>query len=554
MKAGNVLSFGLLPLLAGLGVATSSSQAADSGDAKRCTVERIQSIVGDGAVIETVTQENNPVRNCRIDGYVTTLNPGPNKVRFRLQLPTDNFNGRLYMAGLGGAAGYVPTDSQVPRGNPIVAGFAMAGTDTGHSGETLDWSFIGRNAAQTLDYDSRGGHVVAVVTQKITRDYYGIEKLYRYHSGCSGGGRMGVRALESHPDDYDGILIGAPGRSTANMLMFMWASQQMQREPGSWLSPAKLSMVEQRVTAQCDATDGAVDGVVWNPEACKFNTATLLCKLGQPQSECLTRPELTTLDAIHEGPRDPAGRLIHPGMPLTNTAAGWGSFLGTTPPPWNDSIRLKDMATSNAATVMGHVLSRAYFGDSFNFVRDFDFRNQAQVNAWWVAARRTGWGMPHKADLSDAEKAGTKVIWWHGTSDAGPVFPTSTEYLRDAQRNFGGSTQRLANVVRFYPVPGMLHCGGGTGPDDAPDRLLWELIDWVEKGKTPGAVVTGRGVGKANYSFIQNAAPGVSGVQIPTSVGAPRGFLLCPAPLVSKFHGPRGAEFDAAQWSCEKPS
>jgi feruloyl esterase len=119
---------------------------------------------------------------------VTTTSPGPNKVNFRLQLPDSDWNGRYYFIGLGATAGYVPTDSQIPAGNPMLKGFAVAGTDTGQQNRA-DWSFIGRDKAQALDYTSRGAHVTAVATQQITRKYYGREKIYRYHSGCSGGGR-----------------------------------------------------------------------------------------------------------------------------------------------------------------------------------------------------------------------------------------------------------------------------------------------------------------------------------------------------------------------------
>jgi len=519
--------------------------------AGKCTVAVIQAMVAADTVIESAAPTAAPVPHCRIDGYVTTTDPGPNKVRFRLQLPDKGFNGRFIMAGLGGAAGYVPTDMQIPNGNAILAGFAMAGTDTGHSGEMLDWSFIRDNPAQSVDYVHRGGHVSTVAMQKITRDYYAVQKLYRYHSGCSGGGRMGVQAAERHPEDYDGILIGAPGRSTATMLMFMWATKQMAREPGAWLSPAKLGLIEQKVTAQCDALDGAKDSIVQEPGKCHFKPEVLQCK-GADGPDCLTAPEIRTFKAIAEGPKYPDGTRITGGMPITNTAAGWMSFLGATPPPWPDSISLKDMARTNAATIMGHVMSKAYFGPDFDYFRDFDFNNQKQFDAWWAAADRTGFGRPSTADLSGVERANTKIIWWHGVSDAGPTLDTTLGYFRDAQKSLGGSAARLDKVAKLYEVPGMLHCGSGTGPDDVPDQLLQTLIAWTEKGVRPGPVVTGRGPSRAHPIFADKNGPTTSGVLIPTSKGADRDFLLCPAPQVARFNGKAGGENDAANWSCVK--
>src|SRR5690606_35626262 len=115
-----------------------------------------------------------------------------------------------------------------------------------------DWDFLGESEAKALDHVHRGGHVAAVATQAITRDFYGTSKLYRYHSGCSGGGRMGMMAIIHHPEDYDGVLLGAPGgRSSGTMLKFIHASRAMM-EPGAWVSPAKLKMVDDKVTAACD--------------------------------------------------------------------------------------------------------------------------------------------------------------------------------------------------------------------------------------------------------------------------------------------------------------
>src|SRR5690606_40322349 len=94
---------------------------------------------------------------------------------------------------LGGSAGYVPTDSQIPAGNPLRAGFAVAGTDTGRQGSAGDWNFLSESPAKALDHNHRGAHVTTVAAQAITRAYYGSDELYRYTSGCPGGGRMATQ-------------------------------------------------------------------------------------------------------------------------------------------------------------------------------------------------------------------------------------------------------------------------------------------------------------------------------------------------------------------------
>jgi feruloyl esterase len=518
--------------------------------AKTCTKEAIQGMAPSDAVIDTVASTADPVPHCLIDGHIITQNPGPNRVNFRLQLPDSGFNGRYYFIGMGGAAGFVPTNSQLPPGNPITAGFATAGTDTGHSGDTLDWSFTRTSPAKTVDHFHRAAHVTAVATQQITKRYYGVDKLYRYISGCSGGGRMGMVSSEQHPEDFDGHLIGAPGRSSATILMFMWAAKQMLREPGAWVSPTKLEMLETKVNAACDATDGATDGVVWWPDRCSYDPAQLQCK-GKDQPDCLTQPEIKTVKAILAGPRSPKGQITG-GMPITNIGSGWRTFVGAVPPPWSESTKPESLAKSSSGFVMGHVISKTHFGPDFDFVRDFDFNDQSDIDAWWAAVERIGFGGPHTADLRGIEKQGHKVLWWHGVSDAGPTWDTTLGYFADAQKILGNDAARLARTAQLYLIPGMLHCGGGTGPNDGPDRLLETLINWVEKGQTPGPVVVHRG---QTPKPVFEPLPGTqtSGVRIPAAAGTDREFLLCPYPLRARFNGKAGGEMKAENWSCQRP-
>ena len=107
----------------------------------------------------------------------------------------------------------------------------------------------------------------------------------------------------------------------------------LMREPGSWVSPAKLTMVEAKVTAACDATDGAIDGIVADHRRCRFDVAKLQCKAGDGPN-CLTTPEIKSIKAILRGPLGPDGKPLTQGMPITNMST-WSGFLGMVPPPWS---------------------------------------------------------------------------------------------------------------------------------------------------------------------------------------------------------------------------
>lgn len=519
----------------------------------QCVVAALQAMTTPEATITSATPTATPVPHCRIDGYVTTTDPGPNRVNFRLQLPDKDWNGRYYFIGMGATAGFVPTDSQVPAGNPLLQGFAVAGTDTGQQNRA-NWRFIGENPAQAVDYIHRGGHVTATATQQITRKYYGRDKIWRYHAGCSGGGRMGMEALAHHPEDYDGVLLGAPGIGPSfgseTMLAFIYMGQQMNREPGAWVSPAKLAMLDKKVTAICDGLDGAKDGIIADNRACKVDMKQFECT-GADGAECLTPPERRTVEALLRGPRGPNGQQIKDGLPISNISV-WSGFIGG-PPPWNldvdtNKMTFEQMKALPIGYLMGNSLAQAYFGKDYQALTQFDFNRQADLDAWWAAGDRLGYKR-YKPDLSTFQKQGGKIIFWNGESDPCCLVQDLRSFYNAVGKTAGGQAQ-LDRFARFYTVPGMAHCGSGTGPQDAPDAMLASLIEWVEKKTPPAEIVTHRG-DRAKMAFADPRTGTVSGVIVPPSTGTARDFLLCPDPSVATFNGKAGGETERANWTCK---
>ena len=492
-----------------------------------------------------------PLPHCKVEGYVTTTNPGPNQVNFRLQLPDRKlWKGRFYFVGLGGSAGYVPTDSQVQRGNPMYGGFAVAGTDTGRQGSGQDFSFMS-DPVKALDHTHRGAHVTTVAAQQITKAYYGVGKMYRYHTGCSGGGRMGAEAAQRYPTDYDGVLIGNGGAqdvaSKRDGNGFLQMSLESYREPGAWLSPAKLKFIDDKVTAACDGADGAVDGLVWDRKLCKFDFSSLKCS-GADGPSCLTQPEITTVVNLLKDPRRPISNM-----------SGWTQYLGTVPPPWSPEQTPENLRKTSAAYITMTSWARTYLNDPN---RDI-IKNpptEAEKDQIQAGQMKTGYGTPQDPQMMGSEKAGTKIVMYHGVSD-----PVISSYL--VERGYpklaevrNGDMDRVRKFARMYFSPGMVHCGGGTGPQDHADRLLQALMDWVEQGKAPEAVVTHRGADRAQPMWrtaAQLRAPGAppNTTATPTA-GAPRSrdIVLCPYPEVAVFDKAKanvpGAVDDAANWSC----
>jgi feruloyl esterase len=95
-------------------------------------------------------------------------------------------------------------------------------------------------------------------------------------------------------------------------------------------------------------------------------------------------------------------------------------------------------------------------------------------------------------DLRPFAKEGGKLIHYHGWAD--PQIPTgsSVDFHAHATKNLGG---RAADTYRLFMVPGMAHCGGGTGTSTFD--MLTALESWVEKGAAPASIPASRVVNGA---------------------------------------------------------
>jgi feruloyl esterase len=471
-----------------------------------CTVPSMQAVVGADTTIVSATVATDPVPYCSVEGYVTTQNPGPNKVGFLIGLPEHGWNGRFFFNSVGGSVGFL----QRPPAELIVAGYAVATTDAGHrSNSILDWSGTD-NPARALDMAKRSIHVSAVAGQAITKSFYRASSMYRYVQGCSGGGTRTLNSARFNPGDFDGFIAEAPGISAGNILAFANATQYQIKHPGCWVPPAKLAMLEEHVNQAC----GAVAGVVPNSLACKFDPTVLQCK-GEDKPDCLTAAQVGTIQVIAAGPRGPHGQL-YPGAPYSNTSGWVGFFTGPTPPPWSET----DMAKAPGGYVISHSFMKAYLGQSYDYVTQFDSNNQKDIDAYLAGDRRSQMGQ-RDADLSALEKAGGKIIFWHGMSDPGISFADTVRYYTDLHHTLAGE-DRVEKFARLFPAPGVLHCSGGTGPTDMGAQTLQKMVEWVEKGLAPEAIVANRTVER----------------------GQVRQFLSCAYPKVAVYHGNELAKND----------
>src|SRR6185295_8443874 len=222
--------------------------------------------------------------HCRVNGVIGT------EIRFSLLLP-DDWNRKFVMGGGGGFVFNIDNQARAV----VNAGYATVGTDTGHQASAVtDASWALNNLERQVNFGYLGVHRTAEVAKAIIRSYYGAAAARSYFSGCSNGGRQAMMEAQRFPDDFDGIVAGAPAYDFtsigAQFLKDIRSAFPDPRNLTESISIATLKAVETQVVEKCDALDGVKDGLIDDPRACKVDVAAL---------SGLTDAQRATLKAIY---------------------------------------------------------------------------------------------------------------------------------------------------------------------------------------------------------------------------------------------------------------
>ena len=173
--------------------------AADHGDCAQLTQLKLPDVAITEAVAVPAGTGAIKVAHCRVNGVIGT------EIKFSLLLP-DDWNHKFLMGGGGGFVGRIDNQAQFV----VNAGYATVGTDTGHSGGVTDASWALNNEERRINFGYLAVHRTAETSKAIIRSYYGAPQTRAYFSGCSNGGRQGLMEAQRYPDDFDGIVAGAP--------------------------------------------------------------------------------------------------------------------------------------------------------------------------------------------------------------------------------------------------------------------------------------------------------------------------------------------------------
>jgi len=449
--------------------------------------------------------------HCRVRGQILP------EIRFEVNLPA-SWNHRFLMTGNGGYAGE-PLDAPQRAGGrsaTLRRGFALAAHNTGHDAATEPLGSFGVNRQRLLDYAFRSLHVTSETAKRIVTAYYGVKPARSYFNGCSTGGRQALILAQRFPDDFDGIVAGAPVLNfSGTMTGYACMAQAFAEAP---ISYAKLSTLADRIYAQCDEKDGLKDGLINDPRRCGFTPARDLpqCSDGIDNNTCFTTAQIRTLEKIY-GDVTSNGKRIFPGWPVGAEIAGPNGRSG-----WDRWIVNEDGAKTVSVAFGESFFSYLAFPEknpnykltAFNFDKD-----PARLD--WIHSVLDA----TDPDLSGFRNRGGKLLMHFGWADPALNAQMGVDYYESVLQKMGPETQ---SFFRFFLVPGMFHCGGGVGVSNFD--LLPYVIQWVERGTAPDSI---------------RAARIVDGKPVRTRP-------LCPYPQTAKYKG-SGSIDDAGNFFCAAP-
>src|SRR5881409_1748838 len=176
---------------------------------------------------------------CRV---TATLTPSSDSdIRIEVWLPSTGWNGKFEAVGNGGWAGTIPYPALAAA---VAAGYAAAGTDTGHVGNSAEFA-VG-HPEKLIDLAYRSIHEMTVQSKAIVNAHYGSAPKFSYYNGCSQGGRQGLAAAQTYPEDFNGIVAGA---ATWNQMRAHGArlalNLTVNKDADSIIPAGKYSMIHQ---------------------------------------------------------------------------------------------------------------------------------------------------------------------------------------------------------------------------------------------------------------------------------------------------------------------
>ena len=432
---------------------------------------------------------------CRVS---LTIKPSSDSdIKSEVWLPMTGWNGKFLQVGNGAWGGSI---QYAALADSLRRGYAAASTDTGHTG--TDASFAVGHTEKLIDFGYRSVHETAVKGKATVTALYGVAPRLSYFNGCSAGGRQSFMEAQRFPEDFDGIIAGAPGYNrTDAAFQTIQMIQATHKDAASFIPASKLPAIHRAAIAACDGLDGLKDGLISEPTKCQFDPGVIACKSGDGP-DCLTQPQVVAARRIYAPVVDPrTGTEVSTGLE-PGSELHWDSVAGDRPHSmYNDLLRFVVFKDPNWDYRL------------LDVARHLDLARKADSGI--LAATST--------ELKPFVGRGGKLLIYHGWEDQNIPPRSSVNYYVRLLNAMG--TQQADSAVRLYMVPGMGHCGGGDGPNVFD--MVAVLEQWREQGQAPAGVLAS----KLHEGHAIRTRP------------------LCPYPQVARYKG-SGSIDKAENFSC----
>jgi feruloyl esterase len=471
----------------------------------------------------TVVTSAAVVNDAKSPAYCRLQVVADNYAKFEMHLPVSVWTQRLLFGGGPGA--------QVAPGAMTLERFVtVSWQDLGHRGHEDDFA---TNYQYRVNGAYRGMHLQVLAAKALIGKYYGQAPRFSYYNACSEPGREGMMEVQRFPEDFDGVGAGCPPIDfTINNGVFQaWNVLTNTGADGKPIITAdKLPILHKAVLEQCDAADGAKDGIVSDPFSCHPDVTAVQCKAGEDAATCLNSAQVHAAQELYRGAHDAQGNKLTPIGVLPGSELAWTATI--IPNAGRNPTEARDQTSTAVRSQFNDpALPNTWVVDDLKFNRA-SFDAITKLHYLYDAT---------DPDLSAFAKAGHKLILWQALGDTN-VLPAHAVLYYTALRNLMGA-KTTDGFVRFYVLPGVYHCGGGDGP--VISDLLAPLMLWVERGIAPGALPgvhiprpapgTGPGAqGPGNFGSAGGMAAG--GARPPAAPAAPDLTRpIYPYPYIAKY-------------------
>ena len=402
---------------------------------------------------------------CRVAAVLTPTSDS--HIEIELWMPARESWNRKYQAVGGG--GWVGSFNLSGMLNALQQGYATSSTDTGHKGPEA--AFAVGHPEKLVDFAYRAVHEMTAKSKAIMAAFYGLGPRFSYWNGCSTGGRQGIMEAVRYPEDFDGIIAGAPANN--QFQLGAWRinlDTTIRKDPRRIVPRNKMLLVNRAVLEACDTLDGVKDGLLSDPMKCRFDPSTLLCR-GAENENCLTPAQGDAVKMAYEPVKKRNGELIYPGL-VPGGEADWpiSAFNGASDPGAIDLCIFRYVAHEDPTWDW----------------RTFDLERDTAL-----ALEKAGYVEITDPDLQKFKAHGGKLLIYHGWNDGGTggaISPlNSVTYYSSVLEKMGPHQD---DWLRLFMVPGMDHCGGGPGPNQF--AVVTAMQTWREQGKAPDQITAYR--------------------------------------------------------------